>query len=282
MQTLPYGRFYGTSELRQEIPGFSIALMAPVLPPEEVPLHTHEDASFVLLLNGPYLSSAANAGSECEGPTLIYNPPQTTHRDRFKTLSGRFLAISVSRQSFRDAAAYAALPEVATSFTSWEILSTAQGLVRQCELREQSSPLVAEGMCLDLMAKIASRVAAPRGKPPVWLQRAKELLHDQCADRLGIAEVAHAIGVHPAHFSRSFRQFLRCTPGEYLTRCRLEKAVPMLRETNLSLAEAALQAGFFDQSHFSRVFKRHFGLSPRSYRVIFRPNCKKVQSPSFC
>jgi AraC family transcriptional regulator len=200
----------------------------------------------------------------------------------FKTLSGRFLAISVSRQSFRDAAAYAALPEVATSFTSWEILSTAQGLVRQCELREQSSPLVAEGMCLDLMAKIASRVAAPRGKPPVWLQRAKELLHDQCADRLGIAEVAHAIGVHPAHFSRSFRQFLRCTPGEYLTRCRLEKAVPMLRETNLSLAEAALQAGFFDQSHFSRVFKRHFGLSPRSYRVIFRPNCKKVQSPSFC
>jgi AraC family transcriptional regulator len=264
MQTLPYGRFCGTSELRKEIPGFSIALMAPVLPPEEVPLHTHEDASFVLLLEGPYLSSAANAGSECEGPTLIYNPPRTTHRDRFKGLTGRFLAISVSRETFRDAAAYA------------------QSLARQCELWEQSSPLFAEDMCSELLAKIANRVAAPRGKPPVWLQRAKELLHDQCADRLGIAEAAHAIGVHPAHFSRSFRQFLRCTPGEYLTRCRLEKAVPMLRETNLPLAEAALLAGFFDQSHFSKVFKRHFGLSPRSYRGIFRPNCKKVQGSPFC
>jgi|HubBroStandDraft_1064217.scaffolds.fasta_scaffold28552_2 AraC family transcriptional regulator len=276
MPTLPYGRFYGSCELRGEIPGFSIALMAPVLPPEEVPLHTHEDASFVLLLDGPYLSSAANAGSECEGPTLIYNPPRTTHRDRFKALTGRFLAISVSRESFRDAAAYAALPEVATSFTSSEIISTAQGLARQCERWEPSSPLLAEDLCLELLAKIARRVVAQRGKPPMWFKRAKELLHDQCADRVGIAEAAHALGVHPAHFSRSFRQFLRCTPGEYLTRCRLEKAVPMLRETNLPLAEAALQAGFFDQSHFSKVFKRHFGISPRSYRSIFRPDFKKV------
>jgi AraC family transcriptional regulator len=146
MRTLPYGRFYGTSELRREIPGFSVSLMAPVLPPEDVPLHTHEDASFVLLLEGKYISSARNADSECEGPTLIYNPPQTTHRDRFKALTGRFLAISVSRASFFGAASYAALPEVSTSFTSQQELSTAFALARLCVTWGEDSPLIGEGI----------------------------------------------------------------------------------------------------------------------------------------
>jgi AraC family transcriptional regulator len=282
MQTLPYGRFYGTSKARWEIPGFSIALMAPVLPQEEVPLHTHEDASFVFLLNGIYLSSAANAYPECEGPTLIYNPPRTTHRDRFKTLTGRFLAVSVSRETLRDAVADTVLPKVATSFTSSEIIATARGLARHCELREEDFPLLAEGMCFELLAKIGTQVATPRGKAPLWLQRAKELLQEQCSDHLRIADAAHTIGVHPVHFSRGFRQFLRCTPGEYLVRCRLQKAIPILRETRLPLAEAALHAGFFDQSHFSRVFKRHFGISPRSYRDVFRPDSQKVQGFPSC
>jgi AraC family transcriptional regulator len=274
-QTLPYGKFYGTHELGREIPGFSLALMTPVLRPEDVPLHTHEEASFVLILGGSYLSSAVNAGSECGAATLIYNPPLTTHRDRFKSLAGRFLTISISRESFRSALDCAALPETAATFTSSEVLGTARRLAGECARWEEASPLLAEGICLELLGLIAPLATPQRGEPPMWLKSAKELLHDRCAEPLRIARAAQSIGVHPVHFARSFRHFLRCTPGEYLTRCRLEKALSMLRETNISLVEAALQTGFFDQSHFTRTFKRHYGVTPRAYQRVL--HSKKSQ-----
>lgn len=269
---LPHGKFFGDSESRRAIPGFSLARMTPVLPPEDVPMHTHEDATLVLLLSGAYISSAARAGSECQAPLLIYNPPHTTHRDRFKTLSGRFLAISVSPESLRHASDYATLPDVATSFRSREILAAGQVLAHELDQWEETSGLLAEGTCLELLARIARTDPAPGGKPPAWLTQAKEFLHDRSADPIRITDAARAIGVHPVYFARSFRKFLCCTPSEYLTRCRLDKAASLLLETGLSLAEAALQTGFSDQSHFSKKFKRNFGLPPGSYRRLFRRN----------
>jgi len=273
--TLPPGTFFGANESHREIPGFSLARMKPVLPPEDVPLHAHQDATFVLLLNGRYISGASDA-AECEAPLLIYNPPGTTHRDRFKTLAGQFLAISVSPESLRHAAEYAKLPDLAVAFRSHDVLATAQMLARELDRWEPTSPLLAEGACLELLARIARTRPDPGCKAPAWIARAVEFLHDRCASPVRILDAAHAIGVHPVHFARSFRKFLRCTPSEYLTRCRLDKAARLLRESELPLADAAVQAGFFDQSHFSKMFKRSFGLPPGSYRRIFRRNRAQV------
>jgi AraC family transcriptional regulator len=131
-----------------------------------------------------------------------------------------------------------------------------------------------EGLCLELLAHAALTASEFRGRPPAWVQRAKELLRDRCTDHLRLAEAAHSLGVHPVHLSRGFRHFLGYTPGEYLTRCRMERAITMLRVTNLPLADTALQAGFFDQSHFTKAFRRHFGVSPYVYRRMMRSDTK--------
>jgi CubicO group peptidase (beta-lactamase class C family) len=61
--------FFGRSEVRRELPGFSVSLLAPTLRAEDVRLHTHENASFVLVLKGSYLSSADGAPPVC--PTIM-------------------------------------------------------------------------------------------------------------------------------------------------------------------------------------------------------------------
>lgn len=271
LHSLPYGKFYGSGEAHRQIPGFSLSALSPVLRAEDVPLHTHEEASFVLLLDGSYFSSAVGFSSECDVPTLIYNPPRTAHRDRFKSLGGRFLAISVSRDSFRSAADCSVLPCDAMCFRNKDIVSAAHSLVRESARWNKTSPLLAESICLELLASFAGRSSTPPKKPPVWLQRAKEMFYEECARPFRIAEAAKAIGVHPVHFARGFRRFFHCTPGEYLARCRMDRAVALLAESKLSLAEIALGAGFCDQSHFSNMFKRHFGLSPRAYRSQLLP-----------
>jgi len=271
---LAYGRFFGDDQSRREIEGFSLACITPVLPPEAVPLHTHEQASFVLVLSGMYISSAEGAPPESVAPLLIYNPPGTTHRDRFKTMSGRFLAISLSPESLRRAEDYAALPQNAVNFTSRETLAAARSLARELNHWDGASPLFAEGACLELLARVARKGAAPSGQPPQWLTRAKEFLHDSCTAHVRIVDAAGAIGVHPVYFARVFRKFLRCSPAEYVNRCRLNKAAVLL-ETDVALAEVALEAGFSDQSHFAKSFKRSFGVAPGSYRRLLRS--KQVQ-----
>src|SRR5579862_4280580 len=114
LKTLPYGIYFGASEIHQELPGFSVSLLEPTLRAEDVPLHTHENASFVFVVAGSYLSNADGAPRVCMAPTVIFNPAGTTHRDSFALANGRFLAVSISNQSLRIAADGTALPSAAT------------------------------------------------------------------------------------------------------------------------------------------------------------------------
>lgn len=98
-KVLPYGRFFGARRGHIELPGFSVSILAPALRPEDVPVHSHTDASFVFLLSGSYISDADGAPAICHPSTLIFNPAGITHRDRFMSVSGRFLTVSISRPS---------------------------------------------------------------------------------------------------------------------------------------------------------------------------------------
>ncbi|HET9787346.1 MAG TPA: helix-turn-helix transcriptional regulator, partial [Pyrinomonadaceae bacterium] len=81
-------------------------------------------------------------------------------------------------------------------------------------------------------------------------------------------EIAHLVGVHPTHLARSFKKHYRTTVGEYLRRLRLDWATRRLSETEDSITEIALAAGFYDQSHFSHLFKQHTGLTPAEFRAL--------------
>ena len=72
--------------------------------------------------------------------------------------------------------------------------------------------------------------------------------------------------MHPVAFARAFRRRYGRSPGEYLRECRLERAAGLLRDRRLSLADIAARAGFVDQSHFTRSFRRGFGCTPGAWR----------------
>jgi AraC family transcriptional regulator len=114
--------------------------------------------------------------------------------------------------------------------------------------------------------------------PPRWLRQVRDLLHEGFRQRLTLDGIAESVGVHPAHLARVFRQQQGCTVGDYVRRLRIEYACHCLRTSDTALATVALAAGFSDQSHFSRVFKRQTGLSPAVFRestVSRKPNAKE-------
>jgi len=277
--TLRYGQFVGATKVRREVNGFSLSRMVPEVPAEEMPVHTHEDASFVFVIRGVYLSSAMNAGAECRGPVLIFNPAGTRHRDRFQQLRGMFLAISIADKTLKRAEQCVRLHERAVCFQNADVVGAAHRIGRECLGWNEASPLLVEGLCLELLASMADKPAPREKQPPAWLQVAREFLNDSYTEPLRIDEMAAEAAVHPVHLVRAFRQYYSCTPGEYVRRRRIERAAGLLVGSDQPIADVAALAGFADQSHFSKLFRKYRGMSPAEYRrlgrgsVSNRPEC---------
>ena len=85
---------------------------------------------------------------------------------------------------------------------------------------------------------------------------------------LGRASLARLAGVHPVYFSRAFRRRYGCSPGDYLRRRRLERALGLLRTRTLPLAQVAAETGHADQAHFTRAFTRRYGISPGRFQSL--------------
>nr|WP_283092714.1 helix-turn-helix transcriptional regulator [Acetobacter thailandicus] len=80
--------------------------------------------------------------------------------------------------------------------------------------------------------------------------------------------LAALCGMSRFHFSRSFRTTTGQTPSDWFMQRRVQKASEMLRKTNLSIIEIALEIGYDNPSHFAQVFRRVTGVSPRDYRKL--------------
>ncbi|MFC7681433.1 response regulator [Paenibacillus sp. GCM10028914] len=83
---------------------------------------------------------------------------------------------------------------------------------------------------------------------------------------LSLTKVADSLGMSVAYLSRSFKEEMNINFVKYLIKVRLDKAKSLLETDSCSATEAAYQVGFTDYSHFSRTFKKHFGLGPSEYR----------------
>jgi AraC family transcriptional regulator len=102
---------------------------------------------------------------------------------------------------------------------------------------------------------------------PQWLERVRNILEQRFAEPYKLSEIAAEAGVHPVHLAREFRKYYGTSVGEYLRRVRIEYACRELIGSNAAVTNIAFAAGFADQSHFSRTFKRLCGTTPGRYRA---------------
>lgn len=98
------------------------------------------------------------------------------------------------------------------------------------------------------------------------LLRGRDFLLASLHGPIRLKDMARAANLSPFHFHRSFARAFRETPHQYMTRHRLERAARLLRVTEMSVTEVALEAGFESVAAFSDVFRRYRGLSPLRYR----------------
>ncbi|WP_374196982.1 helix-turn-helix transcriptional regulator [Streptomyces sp. ISL-100] len=99
------------------------------------------------------------------------------------------------------------------------------------------------------------------------LRLAKDAMDRDWAEPLDLDAVSAHAGYSRYHFIRAFKAVYGETPGQYLSRRRIERAEEMLRSANLSVTEICVLVGFTSLGTFSARFKKQTGLSPRDYRT---------------
>ena len=132
------------------------------------------------------------------------------------------------------------------------------------------SPLEEEDSLYDLATALGAASgcsSSSRSFDYAAAQRAREWIHDNLQENLTLDEMADDVGRDRWSLSRDFRQLFGTSPHRYITMRRLDIAKSCV-STGSSLTDAAMSAGFFDQSHMTRLFKRTFGLSPGRWRAL--------------
>jgi AraC family transcriptional regulator len=261
---------YGKDLRAQRIGPFS--LHERVYPADfRTPRHSHDRPLFCYVVQGSYTETYGSKTRECKPSTFLFHAPGEPHAECSHRSGWSSFLIEIENSWLERLREHSRV--IDTSFDSQGgVLSLlATRLYNEFIELDDISHMIIEGLMFELVGE-ASRClrSASVCRPPGWLKQAKQLLHDRFAEQLTLAEIAQSVGVHPVHLAQVFPKYFNCTVGTYIRQRRIEYACQALADTDTSLSQIALAAGFFDQSHLTRMFKRQLGIPPAQYRELLR------------
>ena len=109
--------------------------------------------------------------------------------------------------------------------------------------------------------------SAPSSKmSDYYIKEAIHYIEQNFQNNISIEEIASVCGINRSYFGKIFKKALGRSPQEFLMNYRMLKATELLKLTSLSIAEIGSAVGYENQLHFSRAFKRIYGISPREWR----------------
>jgi AraC-like DNA-binding protein len=112
-------------------------------------------------------------------------------------------------------------------------------------------------------------------KTPTWAKELKEIIQDQIDTNISLKQLSKDLDINPAYLSREFSKYFNdLSFGDYIRKMRIERAIEYLHTSSFSLTKIAYLTGFSDQSHFTRIFKKHTGQSPSIFRKSIRKSKK--------
>lgn len=252
-------------ELRQ---GFAVA--------RPVPRHWHEEYQICLIQSG---------GGELKYRGALYNTPPATvfivhpgevHSNRAHAGTGcSYRDLFISPELVRRAAAEAYGRERGLPFFRRVVVSESDVIRQYLELHyafeRAATSLERETLLLRLLKTLVSRFAEERavllspGRERRSLRRACDYLVEHHAENVSLENLATMADLSPFHFNRVFARQFGMPPHEFQTLVRVSRAKQLLRD-GWPIPQAASHAGFFDQSHLNRHFKRVVGVTPGQYR----------------
>ena len=100
-----------------------------------------------------------------------------------------------------------------------------------------------------------------------YVRAVQEYVEQHLSEMITVHDIAEHVGLNPSYLNTHFRAQTGFSIKSFIHRLKTEEAKRLLRETTYPISEIGTMLGYFDQSHFSRVFREYTGTTPKQYRM---------------
>lgn len=150
----------------------------------------------------------------------------------------------------------------------------AKSLIAEFEQTSPADGVYADSLAHTLIVHLIKKYSGTRirpqtarhGLPQRTLARVVEFIDAHLGEDLSLRTIAQVAEMSPSYFLTMFKRSTGLAPHQYLMAKRIDRARALLTETKLPIVDVASQVGFADQSHLTRLMRRHTGLTPRLMR----------------
>lgn len=237
-----------------------------------LPQHVHSTAYFELILGGYYEEGTRTRRYHLSPFTLAFNPQGMEHDGAIHAAGTKFFTAELEPEWMEPFHGNSPMRETVAELHGGPMLWLAMRLYREYRLEQDACGETMDSLLWEMLA--AAGRWRPEKKEPAWWGRAEEFLRENFREPVSLSAVAQAAGVHPVHLTRVCRQRQGRTIGEYLQGLRLQYACKLLAG-EMPLSDIAVEAGFADQSHFTRLVQRYAGTTPAVLRAMLRSEKRK-------
>lgn len=232
-----------------------------------LPSHAHVHPTLTLLLEGAFVENTDGHTFDCRPLDVIFKPGGLEHANAYSDAGARCFVVEFTNGGLAELGLDRQVRERpwagrgAVSSQFFRLYRTGFDTVEE-------QTLAAQELVVELAKEIAGRSSWTFcAAAPGWLGRVRDSIHADLSRPPALPDLAAEAGVHPSHVCRAFRRYYGCSISSYVQRQRIDEAVGILvARPNEDLSTVALRVGYYDQSHFTRAFRRVTGDTPGSFR----------------
>ncbi|QNL47848.1 helix-turn-helix transcriptional regulator [Olivibacter sp. SDN3] len=267
MDILHTGEFFGQTNETLRFNG--LTLTDTEYTHEYVDWHYHENAYFTFILQGNVIEGNRKEVYHCSPGNLIFHHWQEAHYNIKPKGFTRGFHIELTPEWFAHCSLDKNMLQGSIHLKHPALTTLMYNIVKETKLDGKGAQLAVDSLLAALFTTATGTGKPQKNTKPLWVKQLRELLHDAPMDQQWtLSALSQYLNLHPVHLSRDFPKYFNCGLGDYLRTLKVQRALNLFADEQLSLTTIALQSGFADQSHFIRSFKALHHITPLAYRKL--------------
>ncbi len=265
MKILSRGTYAGEKRSQYKIPG--LILTRCFFPKAfNSDWHSHENSHLTFALKGGSIEKRKKESIPCSSGLLLLYPANELHRNTDYISNSESFSIEFENEWCKNL-------EINNQEHNRQTIIR-NPLVKLNMIRmmgEVKEPDSLTDLCIEttIVGILSSLDHDKTGsKKPSWITRLYELLHDEYNCNWSLASLSEKLEVHPVTISKYFPKYFQTNIGDYIRKIKTGRSLTDLCKKSIAIEEIAVKYGFVDNAHFTRVFKRHTGVTPSQYRHL--------------